>query len=370
MKRFAASLSLAVLLLAAGSGWAWAREVSLVVLPIHAEAQYAHDAEVMTRLLRNELEGIKDTTIIDAPGKVCHQIKCAKSVRKNYDADAAVIGELTTFGGKLTLLIDAVWEDEVLSYNPALEEIAEYTKIVGRLADSIRNRKPWEAARGVDSVSVEEMYPYKNKVHGMWKVGGSLGMFAPMGDTLLGADYLVGLLPRFRYEIAQIAIEGESGVLYTDSMASGDSLTAIPIELSTHYYLMNSDFSPYFGATFGAHLLFTGLRQVRQESQVMGQEDTYTWDYDDNYWMFVVGGYAGLELLRTHTLNVNFRLGYKYGFVDFDEATLPEGVDNGAHGVYFQVGITFDLPTVSYKTNHSDRYRYNKSRHFRYRRHY
>ncbi|MDP8222526.1 MAG: hypothetical protein P9L99_04135 [Candidatus Lernaella stagnicola] len=353
----------AALLLPAGAAHA---AKTFIVFPIQTTETYEHDARVMSRLLRNEIDAQDDTKVLGTQGKSCNSLSAAKKIRRARDVDAVVIGELTTLGGELQLLVDAVWDDDVFHYSEQLESTGEFTKIVGRLAKAIRDRKSYESARGVDSVSEAEMYPYKNKVHGMWKLGFALGMIAPLSDTYLGADYLVGILPRFRYEIAQIAIEGETGYYYADQTAAGYSLGAIPLEISVHYYLMNADISPFLGATFGAHLLFTNPRTEEKQSSVYTNETSSSFEYDDTYWLFSIGAYAGIELLRTHTFNVNLRAGYRYGFVDFGDALIGTDATNGAHGVFVQIGVTFDLPTASYKKHHHDRYyRYRRPSHYR-----
>ncbi len=364
MKRLYAILILALVALSTFAGRAVAAN-TFVVFPIEASAKYKNDARVMTKMLRSEIDGFSGTKVYGTKGATCRGIGSAKRIRRERGVDAVVIGELTTLGGELQLLIDVVWEDDVHSYSAQLESTAEFPKIVHRLAEAIRYRKNYEAARGVDSISKAEMYPYKNKIHGMWKYGFSLAMIAPMSGTYLDAGYMIGLLPRFRYEIAQVAIEGETGVYYADNTALGLSLSGIPLELATHYYFMNADISPYVGASFGAHLLFTDLHTESRPSEVDPDKTAQVWDYTENYWMFTVGAYAGLELLRTHTMNVNFRVGYRYGFVDFGETLAGLDTPNGAHGLFMQVGITWDIPTRSYKRHHSDRYRYNKRRRYR-----
>jgi hypothetical protein len=332
MRRFSLFSFFASLLVLALAGTAAAE--TFVVFPIKASKAYQNDARVMTKMLRNELEGFADTKVYGTAGESCNTISCAKKIRQKRGVNAVIVGELTTLGGELTLLLDAAWADDVYSYNPGLADVNEFKKLKHRLAESIRFRKEWESARGVDSVASEEREPYRNKVHGMWKFALALGMVAPMDDTYLGAEYLIGGKLGFRYEIANIGIEGLAGYYGSSNLAHGLAASEIPIQIGAHYYLFNSDISPYLGAAFGAHAIFLDHHDTN---------DFYS--VDDNrqdYWMFTVAPYIGVELLRTHTFNVNFRGGYQYGFVDFDEAdAAPDTVNNGAHGLFLQVGITF-----------------------------
>ncbi|MDP8222527.1 MAG: hypothetical protein P9L99_04140 [Candidatus Lernaella stagnicola] len=307
---------------------------TFVIFPIKASAKYRNDARVMTKLLRNELENLPQTKVYGTQGESCSDVGCAKQIRKKRGVDAVIVGELTTLGGQLTLLLDAAWADEVYSYDTGLADVTEFKKLRGRLAKAIRNRDDWAGGRGVDSVAQDETHPYRNKVHGMWKFGLAMGMVAPMSDTYLGADYLIGGKLGFRYEIANVGIEGAGGYYGSSNLAHGLKASEIPIELGAHYYFMNSDISPFLGAKFGAHAIFLDHRDT---------DDYYSVDDDrQDYWMFTVAPYLGVELLRTHTFNINFRAGYQYGFVNFDEAdAAPDDVKNGAHGVFFQVGVTF-----------------------------
>lgn len=328
-----------------------ARAETFIVLDFKADSARANDARVMAKMLRSEMSQLDDTRVNDAGDERCYSVKCAKQIRRERSVDAVIIGELTVFGGQLTLLLDVVWKDDIFSYNPGLADVQEYRKIVKRLAESIRRRDTYESTRGVDSVSQEEMDPYKNKIKGMWKLGFSLGMLAPVADTMLGADAVIGILPRFRYEIANVGIEGETGVYYSSNLVDEHSLTAFPLEFSTHYYFMNSDISPFVGATFGIHLMYLDFSLEQEEDSYdengTYREGSYYFAHEDTFWMFTVGAYAGLELLRTHTFQINFRAGYKYGFVDFGETLdMVEEANEGAHGVFLQVGVTFSMPKI------------------------
>jgi len=351
----------AVLALATSAGAA--RAATFIVQDFKADGSQANDARVMAKMLRTELGNLNDTRVYDEGDERCFSVKCAKRIRRERGVDAVVVGELTVFGGQLTLLLDVVWKDEIFSYNPGLADVQEYRKIVKRLAESIRKRDTFESTRGVDSVSKEEMDPYKNKIKGMWKLGFSLGMLAPVADTMLGADAVIGILPRFRYEIANVGIEGETGVYYSSNLVDEHSLTAFPLEFGTHYYFMNRDFSPFLGATFGVHLLYLDFH-MEQEEDTYEEEGDYYFAHEDTFWMFTVGAYAGIELLRTHTFQINFRAGYKYGFVDFGDAALAEGVNEGAHGVFMQVGVTFSMPKI--KAGKVNIYYFQPYRHRRY----
>lgn len=331
MKRHVLFICAAVALTLALAGAAAAE--TLIVFPFSAPAQYQHDARIMQKMLKNELENLPNTTLYGTQDATCATIACAKKIRQQRGVDAVVVGEVTTFGGALTLLIDVVWADEVLNYNPGLADVNEFKKVKSRLAKAIRNRDSWEGQRGVDSVAREEQHPYKQKVHGMWRFGAGLAMLAPLADTYLGASYLIGGKLMFRYEIAKVGIEGAVGYLGSSNLAHGLTVTEVPIEIGAHYYLLNSDISPFIGAAFGAHAVFLDHADT----------DGY-YAVDDNsqdYWMFTVAPYAGLELLRTHTFVINFRAGYRYGFVDFDEVEADKQLENGAHGPFLQVGILF-----------------------------
>lgn len=334
-------LLIILLVVMAWTAWAGlALAESFIIFPIKANrSSDTEDVRIMSKMLENELRALNNTKVLGTQGEKCGNIKCAKEIRKARGVDAVVVGEMSYFGGKRVLMLDVAWADAVYSYDPSLMDIQEFKKLKSRLAKAIRNREDWESVRGVDTVSDEEKEPYKQKVHGMWKFGFGMGMLAPMSNTFLGADYLMGFRGLFRYEITNIGIEGGAGFYYSSNLAYGLTMTEVPIELGAHYYFMNSDFSPFAGLMVGAHPIWVNHEEIDDEVPDKYKDNT-------SYWMFTLAPYIGVELLRTHTFQINFRAGYQYGFVEFDEIDMEneiakDEINEGAHGFFFQVGVTF-----------------------------
>jgi hypothetical protein len=337
------------LLSLAGPVWA-GEDKSFIVFPIKASSNYDHDARTMSKLLRNELDNLKDTDVRGTQGTDCHEVSCAKKIRNNRNVDCVVIGELTTLGGSLTLLMQAVWGDETYNYNITLAGTSEFQKVVKRLAEAIRDRSSWEGKRGVGSVAKSEQYPYTGKVHGMVRFGANIGMIAPLDDTYLGGDYLTAINAVFRYEISQVGIEVDAGLVYSNTLDEvvlerrdeqgnvGETIkvryvmTQYPLNIGAHYYFIDGDISPFIGGGGGISYMVLTKDSDRSE----GPEES-------SYWMFTVRGYAGVEFLRTHTFQMNLRAGYTYGFINFGNENLELKNDNkkGAHGVLIQLGFTF-----------------------------
>ena len=290
------------------------------------------DVYVMGELLRAEMEEIPKSYVKEAPNKKCYTVSCAKQTLQSRGVDAVVIGTVMELGDNKILMVKAVWENKTYRYKVSLEDTEEFEDLAERLATAIVTKGTFEEEMGMDSVAKREQDPNKRKVHGDFSVGAGLGVWKPLSDSYLGADYLYMFTGFLRYELADIAVDLESGMYYSNNIGDDIHITEVPIDVSLLYYFSKRDRSPFVGGTFGIHMI-----SLKDDSD----QPVYK---DSTYWAPHFGGFVGYEFGRAQVLSFSARAGYKADLVTFEKeegALEDEDVGEGAHGPFFAIAITF-----------------------------
>ncbi len=291
-----------------------------------------NDVQVMGELLRAEMEQIPKTKVKEAPGKKCYEVTCAKQTLQSRGVDAVVVGKVMMLGSHKIIMVKSVWDNKTYRYKVPLENPEEFEDLAERLATAVVKKTSFEAEMGMDSVARREQDPNKRKVHGDFSVGAGLGVWKPLSDSYLGADYLYMFTGFLRYELADIAVDLESGMYYSNNIGDDIYITEVPIDVSLLYYFSKKDRSPFIGGTFGIHMI-----SLKDDAD----EPVYK---DSTYWAPHFGGFLGYELGRAQVLSFSARAGYKADLVTFEkveDAQEDEDVGDGAHGPFFAIAITF-----------------------------
>ncbi len=309
-----------------------AQAKTFIVYDFDAGETSDRDVRVMSELLRSEMEEIAKTYVKEAPDKTCYSVSCAKQTLQSRGVDAVVIGTVMILGSNKIIMVKAVWDSKTYRYKVPLENPEDFEYLAERLATAIVGKTTFDQEMGMDSVAKREQDPNKRKVHGDFSVGAGLGVWKPLGDSYLGADYLYMFTAFLRYELTDIAIDLESGIYYSNSVGNEIYISEVPIDVSVLYYFSKRDRSPFIGGTFGIHMI-----TLKDDSDVRVYKDA-------TYWAPHFGGFLGYELGRAQVLSFSARVGYKANLVSFEKvegALEDEDVGEGAHGPFFAIAITF-----------------------------
>ncbi|HPQ71169.1 MAG TPA: hypothetical protein PKW95_18730 [bacterium] len=346
--RWILSLSVTALLLFAFAATAVAE--SFVVYQPQVEGYDEGTARIIGQLLVAELENIENTSAAYVTGpEACRDKACARKAVDNNLVDAAIISHLFKLGTKAIYTLDVVRSTETTAYRVSADGVGEFDRLMGRLARAIVEKKSFEDAMTVTSVSEAEATAHK-RIKGDFSWGPGIGMLVPIADSYGGADFIFGVLVPFRYEIEKWGFEFETGVLFDDQSDEYHRVSEIPLDFTAMYFFSEGIGSPFVGGTVGLHYLAVKSELTEEEEMENRQDiwagrarsivtgsDSYTVDRetDDtwNLWGPSVGVFGGYEFLRTHSFHVDARLGYRFTFIKLD--------DNWAHGPFMAVHFTF-----------------------------
>lgn len=283
-------------------------------------------AKLVSSLVRAELAAQPKTRVIPGEGK-CFEEACARAAREESKADAVVVGKLITLGKSTSLSVQAVWKKETLNYRVLMEDIGEINVLAPRLATAIAEKRTFVDAATVTTISEREKTMYK-RVEGDFSWGPALGVLVPVNNSYGGADILYSIDLLFRYEIEHLGFEFDTGIYFSDGSDEKAQAYEWPLDFAMMYYFFDTDHSPFVGGSVGLHSI--GVTLPKEEIEEEDDEDKE--DYFHS-WTASVSGFVGYELLRTHTLHVSFRAGYRYGFAALDGP--------GAHGPFLNIAMTF-----------------------------
>ena len=322
MKRIATAL-IVVLAVVIFAGPALAK--TFVMHPLAGQGVDASTANLLSALIRSELARVSGATVrtLDAP---CHEEACAKETLTIARADMVLVGQVLKIGESHTLDLMAVWPKVTLKYKAVLEKIDEINRIAPRLAEAVANKNTFEQAITVTTVSMHEEKQYR-KVQGDFSWGPSLGFLVPIGQSYGGTDILYDIELVFRYETAHLGFEFGTGAYFSDSGSDDSAAAEWPLDFAMMYFFSDQDHSAFVGGSFGLHYISVTTN--------IGQDETKDEQGEKRYdaWTPSVSAFGGYELLRTHTLHVAIRAGYRTGFVALDGP--------GAHGAFLAVAMTF-----------------------------
>ena len=317
MKKAGFVLTIVLLMTGVATG---ASAESFAIHTLGSEGITPAEAMLVTGLLRAEVAQINKGPVNLVENTECYEEACAKKMVQGVAVDAVVVGKIYQLGDSITLSLDVVRKKETLHYRVVLEKIDEINRIAPRLADAIVSKRGYGESITVSSVSSYEAEKYK-KVQGDFSWGPSLGFLVPVNNSYGGADIIYTIDLLFRYEIAHMGFEFDTGVYFNDNGSEDTGAGEWPLDFAMYYYFFEKDNTPFVGGSFGLH--YIGL-SVDQDSE---DEDSF------GAWTPSVSAFAGYELLRTHNLHISFKLGYRTGFVALDGP--------GAHGGFFAMAMTF-----------------------------
>ena len=296
-----------------------------VVYDFKSKSSLKSDARTMAKLLRSDLDKLSETKIITVPAASCSSISCARKTLRQKNADAVVIGEIDYLGSKMYLFVKAVWDSEVISYEIPLAGVEEFARVSERLAKSIKERKTFESEMAMDSVTHDEKDPFAIKQKGDFSLGLSVGAWAPLSDSYLGAGGLYNFYIQLKYEVADLGFELDTGYVYGNSPDLNLSIREYAVDFSVLYYFAKRDRTPFIGGVFGLH----GIKLV--------DNDNGSVDSGIDKWAPVMGGFVGYEFGRAQMFSFHVRLGYKAQYLNLNEYSQ----DEIAHGPFLGIGVSF-----------------------------
>ena len=293
---------------------------TFVMYELKAEGIDETTSGLVTGLLRSELSRVNQGDVRMVETERCYETACAREALARHKADAVIVGTIVKIGKSHTITMDVVWKKDTFHYKMILAEIEEINRLASRLAEAIVFKKSFDEAVSTKTVSKLEEETYR-RVKGDFSWGPSLGFIAPIGGSYGGANMLYTIDLVFRYEIARLGFEFETGIYFNDQGSDDASAREWPLDFSMLYYFMDSDHSPFVGGSFGLH--FIGVTTDLDEEN---EEDYGSWTPS-------VAGYFGYEMLRTHTFHFAVRAGYRGGFAALDGP--------GAHGAFLALAMAF-----------------------------
>lgn len=324
-------IGLVVCLVFGGLGVALAEDI--LVYKFTAAGVDEETAGIISSLLRAELAALNDGPVTLKPTAGELDATWARTTRGQERVDMVVVGGIFKVGDAATLKVIAADQNEAKEYHVVLKEIGEINTVAPRLARSIKSRQPFDESVTVTSVTKAETEQYQ-RVTGDFSWGPRLGALVPVGGSYGGAAVLYQILLNFRYEISWLGFEFLTGAYFAGP--NDDDITAgeFPLDFAMMYYFSESNYSPFVGGSVGLH--YIAVSYPKEDGDEDHRED---YDFDDedtedhNTWTMSLAGFAGYEMLRTHSFHFTARLGYRIAINTLD--------DKGAHGPYFGVEMTF-----------------------------
>ena len=248
--------------------------------------------------------GVPEADALTAAGLVCEALLQAGA---NIDATPTPPGAVQTGAGyrvalhplgKL-LLLKVTFESPIgtaiESNTLQLARIEEMPVAATRMADAIVNHKPVADTAKMNTLVGEETRPYEKK-QGELSIGaGVFGFGAFNSDVAAG----YGVYAQLFYEVLRYGVGAELRA-GGSSFDSGDaSMTSI--SLSSRYFFMDGDITPFVGGGFGV-MWFSDRGDTSVPPPISGPNTVY---YYDDYQRFEGSGIAahgdvGVEFLRMH----------------------------------------------------------------------
>jgi hypothetical protein len=282
----------------------------LVILPFGSIGMDDQTILATQSLLEMNLKKATKWNII-AAGKTiaptCSDLVCAIAAGKEYNANEAVLVELTRLGQKTIVryaLVDVINEDYLLQDNASSMKTEDLDVVMMRISESIVGALSFDESATVKNITVAE----------------------GQKSNLRQARYQYGLMFGYLYPQEGYDNDDRSFVLEwdmsyeTNRMEIGAVLGArkgFVIDLYGNYQFSTSDYSPYLGGIFGFHWVGHDIYGGYYEPQTgMWVEDSRRGD------AFELGVQAGFQAFRTYNFRLKVNIDYTTTFNDYDDRAI------------------------------------------------
>ena len=298
------------------------------VLPFTHRGVDEATVHTFSELLRNELQGQGDVTVITSDAD-CRDSDCAVGAARLADAQVALFGSLGTLGKKTIVTVTAVDVESGETrdaHRMAVDQVEDLEAVASRLATSLVHGTPVEETVELGKVTRQESKLARRR-KGRMGPGLRIGTILPLNDGYAQAGTGIALDGSLFYETLDFAIEGRTGIRFDAKRRDGNHYVEVPLDIGGYWLLGRGDFSVLVGGGAGVRYLHEerlidvvtpGVISTRGEKAV-----------DDAAWAFGYFARAGVMLLRTYTARVAITVDYNMLLTTLHGETNPQSLTVG-----------------------------------------
>jgi TolB-like protein len=301
------------------------------VLPFVPTGVDSLTARVASGLLISELRS-QGVTVIDKRDLTpTESPQDAAKLLTDSGAELGIYGSLLQLGSKIIVEVDVVkvaTAELVFTDRLTAESADDLDTVIRRLAAGIVSGKKAGATATVETVTAaEEKTPRRRATFS--SAGLRAGYMWPASDSWGGVTKMVAVDFVYGYETAKWQLEVVPFLGFrTGSTYGNDAFDWAIFDFNFHYFLTQTDISPYLGGGLGFH-------SVAAKESVLNQYG-YHEKVDDSGTGFAFNAGGGIVFFRTYDFHLTADLRYQYVTYTFKKLE-----HNQTQSIMFTIGFAY-----------------------------
>jgi TolB-like protein len=308
------------------------------VLPFVPTGVDSLTARVASGLLISELRSQGATVIDKRDLTPTESPQDAAKLLTDSGAELGIYGSLLQLGSKIIVEVNVVkvaTAELVFTDRLTAESADDLDTVIRRLAAGIVSGKKAGATATVETVTAEEEKTPRRRAT-FSSAGLRAGYMWPTSDSWGGVTKMVAVDFVYGYETAKWQLEVVPFLGFrTGSTNGNDAFDWAIFDFNFHYFLTQTDISPYLGGGLGFHSVHAQERVLRT-SHYDGNSYDYYEDVKDDGTGFAFNAGGGIVFFRTYDFHLTADLRYQYVTYTFKKLE-----HNQTQSVMFTIGFAY-----------------------------